>query len=163
MQTYIAYGSNMDEEQMEVRCPGSRMIGTGILEGWRLMHKGSGTGAYATIEKEEGRQVPVVLWSITDEDEQALDRYEGFPRFYYKVKILVTKVRNPQGRAIGAEIMGMAYVMHEERGFGIPDVWYRNLLRRAYRRFGFRMDILEESFSYSFRKMCEKAHKIYKN
>ena len=34
--------------------------------------------------KEEGHKVPVVLWEIEPTDERNLDRYEGFPIFYYK-------------------------------------------------------------------------------
>ena len=33
---YIAYGSNMVEEQMAVRCPEARLIGTGYISGARL-------------------------------------------------------------------------------------------------------------------------------
>lgn len=47
---YIAYGSNMDEKQMAGRCPTARLLGTSELEGYRLLFKGSKTGAYATIE-----------------------------------------------------------------------------------------------------------------
>ena len=33
---YIAYGSNMVEEQMAHRCPGAKLIGTGYLPNHRL-------------------------------------------------------------------------------------------------------------------------------
>ena len=75
---YIAYGSNMDLEQMQRRCPEAELLGTGRLEKWRLMFKGSKTGAYATIEREKGKSVPILLWRITEMDEERLDRYEGF-------------------------------------------------------------------------------------
>ena len=42
---YIAYGSNMDLEQMQHRCPEAELLGAGHLENWRLMFKGSKTGA----------------------------------------------------------------------------------------------------------------------
>ena len=48
---YIAYGSNMDEKQMAGRCPTARLFGTSELEGYRLLFKGSKTGAYATQGK----------------------------------------------------------------------------------------------------------------
>ena len=51
---YIAYGSNMDEEQMAFRCPTAILVGTAIVEGYELMFKGSRTGSYATIEPKEG-------------------------------------------------------------------------------------------------------------
>ena len=31
---YIAYGSNMDEEQMAFRCPTATLVGTAIVEGY---------------------------------------------------------------------------------------------------------------------------------
>ena len=33
---YIAYGSNMVQEQMAFRCPDARLIGTGYIAGARL-------------------------------------------------------------------------------------------------------------------------------
>ena len=88
---YIAYGSNMSMEQMKFRCPEAQLLGTGLLEGWRLMFKGSLTGAYATIEREKGLIVPILLWRISAADEERLDRYEGFPSFYYKQTIQAVK------------------------------------------------------------------------
>ena len=54
---YIAYGSNMDEGQMAYRCPTARLLGQTEVEGYRLLFKGSLTGAYATIEPQEGGRV----------------------------------------------------------------------------------------------------------
>lgn len=86
---YIAYGSNMDEKQMARRCPTARLLGTSELEGYRLLFKGSKTGAYATIEEQKGGRVPVLIWKIGEQDERNLDRYEGYPVFYHKKEIEV--------------------------------------------------------------------------
>ena len=80
---YIAYGSNMDVDQMEWRCPKAELLGVSELDGWQLLFKGSLSGAYATVEQAEGYKVPVLVWAITPRDEERLDRYEGFPNFYY--------------------------------------------------------------------------------
>lgn len=69
---YIAYGSNMDEEQMAFRCPTATLVGTAIVEGYELMFKGSRTGSYATIEPKEGSIVPVLVWEIGQMDERRL-------------------------------------------------------------------------------------------
>ena len=82
MKNYIAYGSNMDEEQMKFRCPDSKLVGTGKIKNFRLMFKGSLSGNYATIEPEKNFEVPVLIWKISAADEKKLDRYEGFPNFY---------------------------------------------------------------------------------
>lgn len=69
---YLAYGSNMSLQQMYYRCPDAEPVGKGVIKGYRLMFKGSKSGNYATIEPEEGQEVPVVAWAISDEDEENL-------------------------------------------------------------------------------------------
>ena len=81
---YIAYGSNLNIRQMRMRCPSARIIGTSEIPDYELLFKGSKTGSYLTIESKEGSRVPVAAWEVSAEDELALDRYEGFPTFYYK-------------------------------------------------------------------------------
>lgn len=145
---YIAYGSNMDEEQMAYRCPDAKLLGTGSLKGWQLLFKGSQTGAYATIEKAGGCEVPVLLWKISAADEKRLDRYEGFPAFYYKKDIWAVRDDVAGSPCV---ITGMAYIMHEERKPGTPSLRYLRLLADAYRRFGFDQHILEDAYVYSAR------------
>ena len=87
---YIAYGSNLNVEQMHYRCPDARIIGTATLDGWTLLFKGSKTGSYLTIEQKEGESVPVAVWEVSPADEANLDRYEGFPHFYYKKRWIST-------------------------------------------------------------------------
>lgn len=135
---YIAYGSNMDIDQMYYRCPHASYVGTAVLDGWRLMFKGSQSGNYATIEREAGCKVPVVLWDIDQLDEEYLDRYEGWPTFYYKTELFVPHY----GRA-------MVYIMHEERKLGKPSGRYYGILDDAYRRFRFPRQILKDALAYS--------------
>ena len=81
---YIAYGSNLNIRQMRMRCPQARVVGTAVIKDYELLFKGSLTGAYLTIEPKKGSSVPAAVWEVTETDEAALDRYEGFPTFYYK-------------------------------------------------------------------------------
>ena len=76
---YIAYGSNLNIRQMRMRCPHARVVGTAVIKDYELLFKGSLTGAYLTIEPKKGGAVPVAAWEVTESDEAALDRYEGFP------------------------------------------------------------------------------------
>jgi len=71
---YIAYGSNMNIEQMSHRCPTAAVIGTSELQDYRLLFRGGHANAVATVEPHEGGNVPVVVWEITTADEAALDR-----------------------------------------------------------------------------------------
>lgn len=89
MKLYVAYGSNLDKEQMKYRCPSARPVQSGYLDNWQLIYRGSKTGAYASIRYKKGCRVPVGLWEITKHDERFLDRYEGYPIFYQKKNIFV--------------------------------------------------------------------------
>lgn len=145
---YIAYGSNMSEAQMAQRCPDATLAGTGQVNGYELLFKGSLTGCYATIEKKADAFVPVVLWRISAADERRLDAYEGFPRFYYKKEV---EVETDDGT-----IRGLVYIMHEDRCFGIPETWYYQNMERDYRKFGFNLSILRRGLRHS--RAGRKAH-----
>ena len=99
---YLAYGSNLNIRQMKYRCPSARVVGTAELKDYRLLFKGSKTGSYLTVEPDDGMKVPVGVWEVSSEDETALDRYEGFPDFYYKKELILditgirTKGQNAQ-------------------------------------------------------------------
>ena len=142
---YIAYGSNMDVDQMADRCPDATLIGQGEIADYQLMFKGSGTGNYATVEPQEGSKVPVLIWEISAADEASLDHYEGWPDFYYKMNIPVAKDGN-------GEIMGIVYIMHEERKFGLPDAGYYDKIADAYEEYGFDKAILKGALEFT------KAH-----
>ena len=97
---YIAYGSNLNVTQMMHRCPDARIIGITHLKDWTLLFRGSKTGSYLTIEPKRGEYVPVAVWEVSERDELALDRYEGFPHFYYKkdFEVDVTGIRTGKVR-----------------------------------------------------------------
>lgn len=57
---YIAYGSNLNLEQMKHRCPTAEVVGTAELKNWRLWFRGGNHSAVATIERERGFTVPVL-------------------------------------------------------------------------------------------------------
>lgn len=134
---YIAYGSNMDARQMAFRCPTAKLIGPSEVEGYRLLFKGSQTGAYATIEQAAGYKVPVLVWEISSTDECSLDRYEGFPTFYYK-KDLTVSINGKRERA-------MAYIMDETRLLGEPSYGYYKVIEDAYLKYQFDINILEKA------------------
>ena len=138
---YIAYGSNLNVEQMMRRCPGAKPIGTAMLEHNILYFRGSGSGYYLTIEPKIGSKVPVAVWEVTPEDEEALDRYEGYPRFYFKYDYTL-KVRLLDEETT-KELRCFAYVMTEGRRVGLPTNYYLTTCMKGYRDFGFDTKILE--------------------
>ena len=144
---YIAYGSNLNVEQMRMRCPHATVVGTATLEGWELLFKGSKTGSYLTIEECDGGTVPVAVWEVTEFDEAALDRYEGYPVFYYKkeIRLQVKGIRTGRRRMVTAFV----YIMDETRPLGKPMERYVRVCREGYRTFGFDSDILTEAIRKS--------------
>lgn len=132
---YIAYGSNLNIRQMRMRCPQARVVGTAVIKDYELLFKGSLTGAYLTIEPKKGSSVPAAVWEVTETDEAALDRYEGFPNFYYKkeMELDIRGIRTGKIRRRKCFV----YIMHEERKIGVPSLSYVNTCLQGYISFGF--------------------------
>jgi gamma-glutamylcyclotransferase (GGCT)/AIG2-like uncharacterized protein YtfP len=76
---YFAYGANMHPEAMQWRCPKALASQAFILRDWELRFY-----SHATIEPCKGATVAGVLWEITEDCEQNLDMFEGFPNYYTK-------------------------------------------------------------------------------
>ena len=123
------------------------MIGTSEIQDFRLLFKGSKTGSYLTIEPAEGFNVPVGVWSVSPEDELRLDRYEGFPTFYYKKEMTLPIRGIKSGRIRHRKVF--VYIMHEDRPFGVPSPFYLRGCAEGYMTFDFDLDILNEAFLYS--------------
>ena len=141
---YLAYGSNLNVAQMRWRCPDARALGTATIEDYRLLFKGSKTGSYLTIEPQEGAQVPVAVWEVSEEDEKRLDRYEGFPTFYYKKELELTFTGIKTGKKRKRKCF--VYIMHEDRPIGIPSRSYVETCIEGYRDFGFNLKYLKDAY-----------------
>lgn len=150
---YIAYGSNLNIGQMRMRCPSARIIGTSEIPDYELLFKGSRTGSYLTIEKKEGSTVPVAVWSVTDADEAALDRYEGFPTFYYKAEMELPVRGIKSGKVRKKKTF--VYIMHEDRPVGVPSGYYVATCLEGYRSFGFDEKLLYVAIETS-RRVCHE-------
>ena len=122
---YVAYGSNLNTYQMRYRCPTARLVGTGVVRDYELQFKGCKDSAFATIAPSEGGTVPVAVWELQPRDEKALDRYEGFPNYYFKQDIPV-EMKN------GETINGMVYIMNLRQDFGIPSPGYVQTVSEGY-------------------------------
>ena len=143
---YLAYGSNLNYEQMTWRCPTARVVGTAELKGWELLFRGSLTGSYLTIGENPKETVPVAVWGVETPDEAALDRYEGYPRFYYKKDVKV-ECKTIEGDVV--DIDAFVYIMHEDRPFGIPSNYYMKVCLDGYEFFGFDRSYLWAAYKKS--------------
>ena len=123
---YIAYGSNMVQEQMAFRCPDAKLIGMGYIEGAQLEFY-----LHATVEHtgKKRNRVPVAVWEISRSDEISLDRYEGVAGGYY-IKETWPVVMND-----GSQIEGMIYIMKMIRQAPPYQDYYQGICS-AYRKLG---------------------------
>ncbi len=156
---YIAYGSNLNIGQMRMRCPEARIIGTSVIEGYELLFKGSMTGAYLTIEKKDGDRVPVAVWEVTTDDEKVLDRYEGYPRFYYKTEMTLPVKGIRSGRTRSRRCF--VYIMHEDRQIGVPSYSYVDTCLEGYDSFGFDEHYLDEALTKAEEEVRHEGRRQY--
>jgi len=151
---YAAYGSNLNIPQMLRRCPSARIIGTSEIPDYRLMYKGSKSGAYLTIEKAEGHSVPVGVWEVDGEDELTLDRYEGYPSFYYKAELKLP-IRGIYSGKIRIRRL-FVYIMREDRELALPSPYYVRVCREGYKAFNFDKTILDEALEYTMKSVADE-------
>ena len=150
MKYYLAYGSNLNKAQMGFRCPGAKAVGTAVLGNYALMFKGSGTGAYLTIEPKFGERVEVGVWEVSERHERLLDRYEGYPTFYYKKDVSVA-VTLADGNV--KEVPAFVYIMRENRPYGLPSAEYVATCKIGFEDFGFDLDNLGKALERTTEKV----------
>ena len=95
----------------------------------------------ATIEPCEGSSIPVLLWEITQEDEKALDIYEGYPSFYGKETMELPLE--------GGTVAAMVYIMTPGHRLGYPSDFYYNTILEGYGSAGFDPIVLEQALDYT--------------
>ncbi len=85
---YFAYGSNLNMEQMQLRCPKSVPLFKAKLFGAELVFK-----TYADVirvgKKRSQSFVNGAVYEITHDCLKSLDIYEGYPKFYKRTKCRV--------------------------------------------------------------------------
>ena len=127
---YFAYGSNMASSQMADRCPGAISLGAARLPGYRLAFDAWSNrrgGLVADVLPAPGSEVWGVLWQVTEEHAEALDRYEGVARGQYRRENV--RVESPNGERLEA----FAYVICNPAEEGPTTDAYRALLLEGAR------------------------------
>ena len=128
MTLYAAYGSNMDPLQMLLRAPHSPGRGTGWLQGWRLTFGGEDLGwegALVTLVESDdpGSEVFVALYDLSQQDEDALDDWEGSDLgLYEKIRVRVA--------TLDGDVTAWLYVLDGYEG-GLPSARYLGIIADA--------------------------------
>ena len=136
---YIAYGSNINLEQMANRCPNSKIVSKEMLKGYELEFRG-----VATIVPNDKSEVPILIWEIDGRDEHSLDRYEGFPNLYRKELFEI--------EVDGEKKECMAYLMNKGQ-ISPPTSYYYNVINQGYEANGMDTSYLRAALE---RSVCEQ-------
>lgn len=136
---YIAYGSNINLEQMAHRCPNSKIVSKEMLKGYEHEFRG-----VATIVPNDKSEVPILIWEIDGRDEHSLDRYEGFPNLYRKELFEI--------EVDGEKKECMAYLMNKGQ-ISPPTSYYYNVINQGYEANGMDTSYLRAALE---RSVCEQ-------
>jgi gamma-glutamylcyclotransferase len=82
---HFTYGSNLWRKQMKDRCPDHRVIGNGVLRGYRWIIS---TRGYANVVKSKTDEVHGVIYEISESDERSLDCWEGVQSGAYRKEMM---------------------------------------------------------------------------
>jgi len=106
---YFAYGSNMDLNQLQGRVGKVKVLGVAVLKDYTLKFNKLSVyrGGCANIEPAEGEEVWGILFELSEEQLKELDRYEGAPSHYRRIKV---KVQTEEGK----EVEAITYVACKE-------------------------------------------------
>lgn len=144
----ISYGSTMNQEFMAKICPGAEVTAKSWLHDYRLVFQGI-MHPHASVIPEKGQSVPVLLWHITQQDEAALDSYNGIQCGFYEKEYLPVEYN-------GEIVNALAYTM-KPREFGEPSDYYLEIIVQAYKDLNFPIAILNNALQYS--KIFKKEEK----
>ena len=99
---YIAYGSNLNKEEMKQRCKDAKFVSLARLENYTLTYRGNPGRAYLTVDKKKGDFVRVAVWDVSENDKKSLDEYEDYPYLYdcFEEKVLLEKNETITGFSI---------------------------------------------------------------
>lgn len=127
---YLAYGSNLNKEQMAFRCPTARPIGAFTLYGYELVFRGVADIVHTGSDQS---QIQLGMWEIEKADEKALDRYEGVKHGMY------SKI----------EICGMLTYQMNTTDMYPPSTHYFNTILQGYHDFGLDTSHLYDAVGWS--------------
>ena len=145
---YIAYGSNLDIDQMHERLGDLEVIPSfkGYIRKHQLVFRGSREdGFFATIIPNTDCCVPVVLYKAVTGLEEILDRYEGISKEHYYKADFSLNVEDFKGNQVFTE--GFAYIMSKRynKGIDLPKPMYIKKLIKGYRYYGFDEEYIKQS------------------
>lgn len=129
---YFAYGSNLSKKQMSQRCPESKPRLMATLPNYKLVFTDwsrQWRGGVVTIKRFSGKKVLGAIYEITESDLRRLDKYEGYPQSYQRIKVIVFDDNNEPVEAL-------TYIKAGQLEEAPPSKEYLALMQQGYRDWG---------------------------
>lgn len=126
---YFAYSGNLSRQQMSERCPDSQPRFTTTLQNYRLVFAGwsrQWRGGLASIKPFRGEKVLGAIYEISDRDLRRLDKYEGYPDTYDRLKVTVY-------RDTGEPVEAITYIKLSQSEETKPSPEYLAAVKQGYR------------------------------
>lgn len=131
---YLAYGSNLNIEDMVKRCPDALFMETDLLCDRALTFKGEADGrGFLTLVGESGSKVNVALWKLTERDVRSLDDYEELGDLYEIEHLMLGNKRC------------FTYVMKSRYPSALPSAEYMKKVEKGYQDCGFDLCYLQQA------------------
>ncbi|MDC0357983.1 gamma-glutamylcyclotransferase [Oligoflexia bacterium] len=133
MPLYFAYGSNMDLEQMQERCPASKVVSVGVLQDYRLDFTHYATrwnGGVGDVVPEGDATVWGLVFELPEEDLLRLDDFESRPHVYDRCLVNIK---------IESEVLKdvWVYTIQNRKPFIAPSSRYLNTIKNAAKEWEF--------------------------
>ena len=120
---YFAYGSNMNWEQMQRRCPSTRFVSVASLKDYRFAiarHSRLRNCGTANIFPDSGSEVWGIVYDVSGPDLTILD---GFEDGYRREKLFVRPVGDSQ-----TSVEVLVYIAEKEGTAPLPNPEYKRLI-----------------------------------
>jgi gamma-glutamylcyclotransferase (GGCT)/AIG2-like uncharacterized protein YtfP len=126
---YFAYSSNLNKKQMREHCPDSKPVFLATLHNYKLIFTGwsrQWRGGVASIKPFRGERVLGAIYELSDRDWRRLDRYEGCPGNYNRLKVTVFDED-------GEPVEAVTYIRSEQSEETSPSDEYLAVIQQGYR------------------------------
>lgn len=132
---YIAYGSHLSDRKMTTLCPNAWAVAKSWLHDYQLAFRGDDpNNALATVIPAKGKSVPVVVWEISNDDENALDLAHGVADGIHTKKHITVEVAGKMKDVL-------VYIVNSE-GYGVPSDSLLEAIVEGYNDFNLDTNIL---------------------
>lgn len=138
---YAAYGQMLSETMRKTVCPNAKVVGIGVLNGWKLVFK-----VHEDIEPYDCSSVPVLVFEVDDDDVRSIDRLYKRGEYYDVTLVDVSVVASVNGCT--DDVSAFTYTMLPKyESYQKPDDWYLDIIKSGYAENGFDVDIEDDEDS----------------